>query len=48
MVHEAVHAGHDALKKGGRTGGDGEVCAYTAEMIFSDTGQQDTAHLRSI
>ena len=26
VVHEAVHAGHDALKKGGRTG-DGEVCA---------------------
>ena len=34
VVHEAVHAGFDALKKGGRTG-DGEVCAYTAEMIFS-------------
>jgi hypothetical protein len=34
VVHEAVHAGHDALKKGARTV-DGEVCAYTAEMIFS-------------
>jgi hypothetical protein len=34
VVHEAVHAGHDALKKSARTG-DGEVCAYIAEMIFS-------------
>ncbi len=34
VVHEAVHAGHDALKKSARTV-DGEVCAYIAEMIFS-------------